>query len=80
MFSSQRSKRRKRRAWARDCRDFIEEEWSHIIWSDECYVYVGYDQGTVWVVWRANEEYDENCVIPTFEQSSLRVIGKMGAT
>ena len=45
-----------------------------VIWLDECYVYIGDDQGTVWVTRAVDEEFDENCIIPTFKQSSLRVM------
>ena len=45
-----------------------------VIWSDECYVYIGIDQGTVWVTQAVDEEFDENYVILTFKQSSLRVM------
>jgi hypothetical protein len=48
------------------------DDWAQIIWSDECYMYIGDDQGTIWVMWSADKEYDDDCVIPTFEQSSLQ--------
>ena len=45
-----------------------------MIWSDECYIYIGDDRGTVWVTRSVDEEFDENCVVPTFKQSALRVM------
>jgi transposase len=63
-----------RRHWAKDHKDWTEEDWMQVIWSDECYIYIGDDRGTVWVTRSADEEFDENCVVPTFKQSSLRVM------
>jgi transposase len=63
-----------RRKWAKDCKEFTEENWERIIWSDESYIYIGDDQGTVWVTRAPDEEYDEDCVIPTFKQSSIRLM------
>ena len=41
---------------------------------DECYVYIGDDKGMVWITWAVDEEYEEDCVIPKFKQSSLWVM------
>ena len=49
------------------------EDWMHIIWLDECCVYIGDDQGTIWVTQSADEEFDENCVVPTYKRSVLQV-------
>ena len=32
------------------------------IWLDECYVYIGDNQGTVWVTWAVDEEFNKNCI------------------
>ena len=45
-----------------------------VIWSDKCYIYIGDNRGTVWVTLAVDEEFNENCVILTFKQSSLRVM------
>jgi len=37
-------------------------------------MYIGDDQGTIWVTQSADEEYDDNCVILTFQQSLLQVM------
>jgi hypothetical protein len=60
--------------WAKRYRKWTEEEWSKVIWSDEVYVYIGDDKGMVWVTWAVDEEFHENCVVPTFKQSPLRVM------
>jgi hypothetical protein len=45
-----------------------------VIWSDKCYVYIGDDKGTIWITWRVDEEYEEDCVIPKFKQSYFWVM------
>jgi hypothetical protein len=66
--------KQKRKAWAIRHRNWKDEDWEWVIWSDECYVYIGDDCGTVYVTWSADEEYDESCVVPKFKQSSLRIM------
>ncbi|KAF5339058.1 hypothetical protein D9757_015520 [Collybiopsis confluens] len=51
----------KRKDWAR----FVEgADWSELIWSDKCYVYIGDKKGRVHVTRREDEEYDEDCLVP----------------
>ncbi|KAF8060126.1 hypothetical protein FPV67DRAFT_1564293 [Lyophyllum atratum] len=50
------------------------EEWRHIIFSGECYVYLGNTRGRIHVTRRPSEELHENCVVPTFKQSFIRVM------
>ncbi|KAF9022771.1 hypothetical protein BDP27DRAFT_1200052, partial [Rhodocollybia butyracea] len=45
-----------------------------VIWSDKCYVYLGDSRGRVFVTHCADEEYKEDCLIPTFKQSSIWVM------
>ena len=66
--------KRKRTAWADEYKDFNAQQWGDIIWSDECYIHLNDKSGWVYVPCHANEEYDENCVIPTFKQSSVCVM------
>jgi len=63
-----------RKCWAKDHKDWMAEDWMHMIWSHECYVYIGDDWGMVWFTQSADEEFDENCVVPTFKQSALWVM------
>jgi len=35
--------------WAKEYQKWKADDWSKVIWSDEVYVYIGDDQGTVWV-------------------------------
>lgn len=66
--------KKRRKQWAREHRKWSEADWERVIWSDECYVYIGDDWGTVWVTRAVGEECDEECTIPTFKQSPLRVM------
>lgn len=66
--------RKARVAWARKNQGMTAEDWARIIWSDECYVYMGDTRGPVHVTRRADEVLHDDCVVPTFKQSSLRVM------
>jgi len=50
------------------------EDWRHVIWSDECYIYIGDKKGTVWVTRSVDEVFHEDCLVPTFKQSPIRVM------
>lgn len=50
------------------------EEWSRIIYSDEAYVQLGDTKGTTYVTRAIGEEYNDDCVVPKFKQSSLRIM------
>ena len=59
--------------WAKEYQKW-KADWSKVIWSDEVYVYIGDDQGTVWVTRAADEKFHKDCVVPTYKQSPLRVM------
>jgi hypothetical protein len=69
-----KDQKRAQKCWATDYWVFGDEDWARVTWSDECHIYIGDDRGTVWVTRSAEEEYDEDCVIPTFKQSPVRVM------
>jgi hypothetical protein len=48
-------------------------EWQRVIWSDKCYVCIGDSKGTVWITQTADEEFDKNCLVVIFKQSSNHV-------
>lgn len=48
-YTLRRNIRRAQKQWATRCKDYTAQEWSRIIWSDETYIYIGDDRGTVWV-------------------------------
>jgi hypothetical protein len=39
--------------WAKYHKDWGSDDWEWVIWSDECYVYIGDDKGAVWITWGA---------------------------
>ncbi|GLB38751.1 putative DDE superfamily endonuclease [Lyophyllum shimeji] len=66
--------KKSRMYWARKYRGWTEREWGRVSFSDECYVYLGDGCGRVYVTRRPGEELDEDCVVPSFTQSSKRVM------
>jgi hypothetical protein len=63
-----------RRRRARANKEMLSKDWAWVIWSDECYCYQGDTHEWIYVTRRADEEYEEGCVSPTFKQSSLHVM------
>ena len=63
--------KKKRREWARLVKGF---DWSLVIFSDECYVYLDDQMGCIYVTRCADEEFEEDCLIPTFTQSHVRLM------
>lgn len=66
--------KRKRLEWAKACKGFTEADWDDIAWSDEAYICLGENNGRIFVTCRADEELLEECLVPTFKQSSVRVM------
>jgi hypothetical protein len=66
--------KKKRVAWAKEFERFGPYKWGNVIWSDECYIHLDDHHGRVYVTRCANEVYNENCVVPTFKQSSVHVM------
>ena len=69
-----RKHKQARLAWAKKNKGMSHEDWGRIIFSDECYVYLGNKQGHIYVTRRADEELLDECLVPTFKQSSVRVM------
>jgi transposase len=63
-----------RLAWARRNKDMEFKDWQRVIFSDECYVYLRDKQGHIYVTRRADEVLLDDCLVPTFKQSSVRVM------
>jgi hypothetical protein len=58
-------------------RPINEHGWygqSEIIFSDECYIYLGDKQGCIYVTWRADEVLLDECLVSTFKQSLVCVM------
>ena len=66
--------RRDRRVWASQFVGWSEDDWRTIIWSDEAYICLGDGKGTVYVSRTGNEALCDGCTIPTFKQSSIRIM------
>ena len=64
----------KRLQWAREYANWEERDWRHVIWSDEAYVVLGDQKGSVYVTHTKDEEFNNDCVIPKFKQSSLQIM------
>jgi transposase len=66
--------RHARMAWARLYHKYSLQQWARVIWSDEAYIYLGDDRGRVFVTRRPDEEYLDECLVPTFKQSPVCVM------
>ena len=53
---------------------FMEIDWAKVIWSYECYVYIGDDHSKIYITQCADEVLNEDCLVPTFKQSSMCVM------
>jgi len=50
------------------------EDWSKVIWTDECGFNVGRASGRVWVTRKIEEEFDESCLLPKFKKQEAIII------
>ena len=66
--------RHARMSWARLYKAYKRQNWSKVIWSDKAYIYIGDDRGRVFVTRRADEEYLDECLVPTFKHSPVRTM------
>jgi transposase len=60
--------------WAKDHKHWGAEDWERVLYSDEAYVVLGDNKGTVYVTRSVDEVFDDECVVPKFKQSSLRIM------
>ncbi|CAK5268436.1 unnamed protein product [Mycena citricolor] len=63
-----------RLAWAKACAKNTDRQWASVIWSDECYIHLESGGGRVWVTQTSEETYHEDCLVPRFKQSPVRVM------
>lgn len=66
--------KRLRLLWGKNYRSWRKAHWRRVIFSDECYVHVGDKCGRIFVTRRKDERQLDECVVPTFKQSKLRVM------
>ena len=64
----------KRLRFALAHRGWTAEDWRHVLWTDECYVWLSGTRGNVWVTRCSGEEYEEACLSPTFKQRNAIMI------
>ena len=63
--------RRKRLMWAWRFRWF---KWWRVIWSDECYIHLDDMPERIYITRRADEIFEEGCLIPSFMQSQVCIM------
>ena len=66
--------KKKRLEWASDFDGIDIKEWDNLLPSDESYAQLDDSNGWAFITCHADEEHDENCVVPKFKQSSVRVM------
>ena len=60
--------------WARMNKNLTAQDWSRIIFTDECYVWVNDKCGRVFVTRQKDERSLDECLVPAFKQSNVRVM------
>lgn len=66
--------RKKRLAFARRYRHWTAEDWSKIIWTDECSFELGKDSRRIRVWRKGHEKYADQCLAPTFKSGRTSVM------
>ena len=54
--------------------DIMMHELKSVIFSDECYVYLGLHSGFIYCIQSADEVWHENCIVSTFTKSPVHVM------
>ena len=58
--------------WAKQNR--VRNSFSNIIFSDESYIFLSSNNGTIYVTRKTGEAYKEECMVPIFKQSPIRIM------
>jgi hypothetical protein len=66
--------RKLRMAWAQHVKKWQIFQWRRIIWTDECYVHLTHAPGTIYVTRTPKEAELQECMLPKFHQSPVRVM------
>ncbi|GLB37419.1 putative DDE superfamily endonuclease [Lyophyllum shimeji] len=69
-----KAQKQSRMRWMRMYRQWGEEDWGKVEFSDECYIHLDDKQGRVWVTRRVDEALEDDCLVSTFSQSTIRVM------
>ena len=66
--------RRIQREFGKHLRGWTNREWENIIFSDECYVYIGGSPGNFFITRRTTDPYEKGKTLTGFTQSSIRLM------
>ncbi|KAI0792857.1 hypothetical protein C8Q75DRAFT_691982, partial [Abortiporus biennis] len=69
-----KTQKKKRVIYGKKYKEFTEEDWERVAFSDECYIYIEDSKSRVYVTCRPDEQLLEECLVPSFKQSSIRVM------
>ncbi|GLB45817.1 putative DDE superfamily endonuclease [Lyophyllum shimeji] len=69
-----KDQRKARMYWVKLYRPLGITGWALVSFSDECYIYLDDHRGRVWITRRPDEVLREDCLVPTFAQSTVRVM------
>ena len=66
--------KRKRLQWAKERREWVEDDWSRVLWSDESTFELWRTKGRVWVRRRPGERFSEECIVPTVKNGGGKIM------
>lgn len=67
--------------WALAHAHWTVDDWRHVIWTDESYIWLSGMSGRIWVTRRPDEEFHEDCLVPKFpKQDSIMIWGAICGT
>lgn len=69
-----KANRRARRDFAQRFKDWTEEDWANVVFSDECFVFIGGSPGSFYITRRTNNPYEWGKTLPSFTQSTVKVM------
>ncbi|PPQ87403.1 hypothetical protein CVT26_015507 [Gymnopilus dilepis] len=69
-----KAQRKLRFIWGKVYKRMRMRDWWNVIYSDETYIWVGSKAGRIFVTRRKDERLLDECLVPTFKQSNLRVM------
>lgn len=75
------TKRLQRIHFATGCQNWTISDWRRVMWTDECYIWIGKNCGQVYVSRRTGEEHLDDCLLPSYSRRSSVMIwgGILGA-
>jgi hypothetical protein len=64
----------KRLEWAIKYKDWMVEDWKHIIWSDESSIWIGLNSRRQWIIRPPGERLNRRYVKKTFKSAQVKVM------